>query len=324
MPEAPRSRKFATAAAKILLGAVLLFLLWKRGLVDPVRLGRSVHAHLDLCLVAFVCQGAILVLMGIRWRLLSRSAGIGLTWTESVRLTVMALSLSTCLPGNAAGDLAKGWILSRRGVPFARTLGTVAIDRWTGIAGLFLSWALWSAVLFAVAPEVRPLAAVLLLVSVPAAGAFVASSLWGAALERHLPAPRSDTGLVDRFLRAVRDILETAARSGTDRRTVLAALALSLGNQVLMVAIGWCAVRTVDVAATIPQIGALLPATMCANALPLAPGGVGLGETVGALGFSRLGLPAWTGSETLLLVRLASVSWAVPGILLWILDRPRR
>lgn len=319
-----RVKNILATTAKILAGVLLLFVLWKRGMVDPVKLEDSVSRHGWLCLAAFALQGGVLALMGLRWRLLARPCGILLTRLEAIRLTVMALALSVCLPGNAAGDLAKGWILSRRGIPFARTLGTVAIDRWTGIAGLFLSWTFWSAMLFALAPQVRPLAAVLLLVSGSAATFFVASSLWGSALEKYVPVPRDGSGVVGKFLVAVRTILETAARSGADRGTILGSIGLSLGNQILMVGIGWLAVRVVDVPASLPQIGALLPATMVANSLPLAPGGVGLGEWVGAMGFSKLGLPPGTGGNTLLLVRLASVSWAIPGLVLWVLSRTRK
>ena len=90
-----------------------------------------------------------------------------------------------------------------------------------------------------------------------------------------------------------------------------------------LVLVGWCGAHVVDVPVRLWEIGSLLPATMIANSLPLSPGGVGIGETVGALGFSRLGYPASTGSETLLLVRLASVSWAIPGMVAWLAGRSK-
>ena len=314
-------RSFAGGAAKILLGIALLVLLWHRGLVDPVRLSRSLSTHPGLCLAAFVLQGSVLVSMGLRWRILSKPSGLLLARWEAVRLTLVSLALSTCLPGNAAGDLSKGWILSRRGVPFSRTLGTMAVDRWTGITGLFLSWTFWTAILVAEDPRARALGSILL--AVAAAGSIVslAICLYGHSLIRFLPAPSSTSGWMGKSFRLLGSVLDTAASSGADRRAILTGVVFSCVSQQMMVGIGWCGAHVVNIPATISEIGALLPATMIANSLPISPGGVGVGETVGALGFSRLGYPAWTGSETLLLVRLASVSWALPGLLAWLASR---
>jgi len=325
MAEGPRSsvRGVVSALAKILLGAALLALLWHRGLLDPVRLSRALSRHPGLCLAAFVLQGIDLGCMGMRWRILSRPCGILLGRWESIRLTLVSLAFSTCLPGNAAGDVAKGWILSRRGISFPRTLGTMALDRWTGITGLFLSWAFWTDVMVVQDPRVRGFGWLLLAASCAIAAASVAVCLFGPALARFLPQAPEGNGWTARTLVVVRTVLTTAAQSGADRAAILSAVAISFLIQQLMVLIGWCGAHVVDVPASLWEIGALLPATMIANSLPLSPGGVGIGETVGALGFSRLGYPASTGSETLLLVRLASVSWAVPGLVVWLAGRSK-
>jgi glycosyltransferase 2 family protein len=325
MAETRRSsvRGIVSAAAKIALGAALLALLWHRGLLDPVRLSQALSRHPDLCLAAFCLQGIDLACMGLRWRILSRPCGILLGRWESIRLTLVSLAFSTCLPGNAAGDVAKGWILTRRGIGFPRTLGTMALDRWTGITGLFLSWTFWTAVLVAQDPRVRGFGLLLLAVSASVALGCVAVCLFGPSFSRFLPEAPEGTGWTARTLGAVRTVLATAAESGADRRAIVLGMLLSFFIQQLMVLIGWCGAHVVDVPVHPWEIGALLPATMVANSLPLSPGGVGIGETVGALGFSRLGYPASTGSETLLLVRLASVSWAIPGMAAWLAGRAK-
>jgi glycosyltransferase 2 family protein len=324
MPE-PRGswRSITTGFAKVLLGIGLLLLLWHRGLVDPVRLSKALSTHPLLCLVAFALQGAVLTSMGLRWRILSKPSGLVLAKWEAVRLTMISLALSTCLPGNAAGDLSKGWILTRRGVPFAKTLGTMAVDRWTGITGLFLSWTFWTAVLVAVDPRARALGSILLAVSATISVGCLLVCLYGHSLIRYIPVPSAGHPWLARIVGILRAILDTAASSGADRGAILTGVAFSCVSQQMMLGIGWCGAHVVNIPATISEIGALLPATMIANSLPLSPGGVGVGEAVGALGFSRLGYPAWTGSETLLLVRLASVSWALPGLVAWLASRPK-
>src|ERR1035437_5683314 len=218
MPD-PRGswRSVAMGIAKILLGATLLLLLWHRGLVDPARLSKALSIHPGLCLAAFLLQGAVLTSMGLRWRILSKPSGLLLAKWESVRLTMIALALSTCLPGNAAGDLSKGWILTRRGVPFAKTLGTMAVDRWTGITGLFLSWTFWTAVLVAVDPRARALGSILLTVAAAGSIACLLVCLYGHSLIRFLPAPSQKSGWMGRVSGLLRSVLDTAASSGADR-----------------------------------------------------------------------------------------------------------
>jgi len=322
MPEARRTWNAAfKATLRVLLGVGLLLLLWKRGLVDPVRLTRALTAHPRLCLGAFVLQGMVLATMGLRWRILSRPSDLLLGRWESIRLTLVALAFSNCLPGNSAGDLAKAWILTRRKVPFAKTLGTMAVDRWTGITGLFLSWTFWTCLLVVEDPRARALGMLLLAVAGTGAILSLAVCLFGHALIRFVPLPSTHAGWWGRLAGTLRSVLDTAARSGAHRPAILTGVLLSCCTHQMMIAIGWCCVHIVDIPARVYEIGALLPASMIANSLPLSPGGVGLGETVGALGFARLGYPAWTGSETLLLVRLAAVVWALPGLVVWLATR---
>ena len=305
----------------MLLGVGLLLLLWQRGLVDPVRLARALTAHPRLCLGAFVLQGMVLATMGLRWRILSRPSGLFLGRWESIRLTLVALGFSNCLPGISAGDLAMAWILTRRKVPFAKTLGTMAVDRWTGITGLFLSWTFWTSLLVVEDPRARAFGMVIL--AVAGGGALLSTTicLYGHSLIRFVPFPSTRAGWWGRLAGTLRAVLDTAAKSGAHRPAILSGVLLSCCTHQMMIAIGWCCVHIVDIHARVYEIGALLPASMIANSLPLSPGGVGLGETVGALGFARLGYPAWTGSETLLLVRLAAVAWALPGLAVWLSTR---
>jgi hypothetical protein len=322
MPESRRAWRTAIkATARVLLGVGLLLLLWQRGLVDPVRLTRALTTHPRLCLCAFVLQGAVLATMGMRWRILSRPSDLFLGKWESIRLTLVALAFSNCLPGNSAGDLAKAWILTRRKVPFAKTLGTMAVDRWTGITGLFLSWTFWTSLLVVEDPRARAIGVVLLVLAGGGAVLSTAICLFGHSLIRFVPFPTNQAGWWGRLAGTLRSVLDTAARSGANRPAILTGVLLSCCTHQMMIAIGWCCVHIVDIHARVYEIGALLPASMIANSLPLSPGGVGLGESVGALGFARLGYPAWTGSETLLLVRLAAVAWALPGLVVWLATR---
>lgn len=308
--------------AKLAMGILVCYLLFSRGLIDPGRIRRALALHPAFALAAVSTHGLVYAAMGFRWRVVAKSCQVFLGRLESVRLTLVSLAISTALPGNGAGDLVKAWIAAKRST-YSQVMASIVLDRWTGITGLFQSWAIWCSIMAiqtgdggTIARGILPLAWI---------AALAATTLCFAAgpLADMVPRPRLATGWVARILHFLHGILSSAARSSRDRRTVAGALLISVCAQQAMVAIGWCCARTVGVDLSITEVGAILPATMLANALPLSPGGLGLGEGLGAVLFTRLGHPGWTGSETLLLVRLASVTWAVPGVVAWLSYRAK-
>lgn len=95
--------------------------------------------------------------------------------------------------------------------------------------------------------------------------------------------------------------------------TVTTAVASSMGIQLLLFLVALCAARSLSIPLGLLEAGAVLPLASLANALPLSPGGIGVGETAASVAFSQLGLPANSGAELMLVVRMALVAWAVVG-----------
>lgn len=307
--------------AKIAIGLGLCWLLWDRGLLRPGRLAARFQAHSHLALAAVLLHGAVFWVMGQRWRIVARTAGLHLGRFEAFRLTLISLGISTCLPGNGAGDLAKGWVVTDRDHPFSKVLGTMAIDRWSGISGMFLSWTLWSAISVVHGGPLSLIGRWTLLAGGLCSTACILAGFWSHQAERWLP--HSEHRWLSRPLAFLRATLATVAKSATDRKVLAKILAISLVAQVMIVGVGLLCVGVLDVAVGPDALGVLLPTTMIGNSLPLSPGGVGVGESVGAFGFSQLGLPGWTGSETILVLRFASAAWAIPGLLFWMAWKKR-
>ncbi|MSR73979.1 MAG: flippase-like domain-containing protein [Planctomycetes bacterium] len=88
-----------------------------------------------LCLAAFLVFASLL-LGALRWELLVRAQGLALGFQEAVRLTFIGLFFNNVVPGSTGGDIIKAWMLARRyGGRRAAAVTTVLVDR---VLGLFV------------------------------------------------------------------------------------------------------------------------------------------------------------------------------------------
>jgi uncharacterized membrane protein YbhN (UPF0104 family) len=101
------------------------------------------------------------------------------------------------------------------------------------------------------------------------------------------------------------------------RSTLLAALGLSLVIQGCFLAAALCAASSLGSSLGFLEAGAVLPLASLANALPLSPGGIGVGESAASLAMAQLGHPPSAGSELMLVLRLVTVLWAIFGGILY-------
>lgn len=314
------AQRHLATTLKILVGAFLLWFLHHQGLLDPRRILQALRDSPGWIVLAAAIHGALFSLLGLRWRLVARSGGIPLDHADSQRLSFISHFFSTCLPGNGAGDLVKAALFARRGIPFAEVLGTMAVDRVAGMSGLFLTWTTSMAVVAWLQPTVRPV----LLAVLPLAGiasALLVASLFATAplgrlfhrLARKLPR----TGRIGRAADHAAAMFDRMNHCASRPSTLLGALAISLVIQGFFLAAALCAARTLGISLGLLEAGAVLPLASLANALPLSPGGVGVGESAASLAMSQLGHPASAGSELMLVLRLVIVLWAVVGGVLY-------
>jgi len=326
MPETSRAstlRPRLFALLKIALGVGLLWLLHHRGLLDPSRILAALVREPLWMGATVVLHGAVFALLGVRWRLLARAGGIGIRHAVAQRLTFVSHFFSTCLPGNGAGDLVKGALLSRTGIAFSEVLGTMAVDRVAGMAGLFCSWNACMLAIGVLHPELRSLlfpilpftagVAILLVGSLFATSPLAAfATTW----TRRLPS----RGLVGRIAAQATAMLERMDRCAERPGPVALGLGLSLVVQVCFLATALCAARSLGLPLGILEVGAVLPLAALANAIPVSPGGLGVGESVASVALARLGHPSSSGAELMIVVRMAVMVWALFGGILYALS----
>lgn len=334
-------------ALKAALGLLLVWMLWKTGLVAPGRVLAALREHPLWVAAAFVLHGAIFLVLGARWSMVARRAGIPLPTGLAQGLTFVSHFFSSLLPGNGAGEVAKAWILSRRGLggtagatarrrnadgsqtefvrreaPGTRAgmlpiVGTMVLDRVCGMTGLFLSWTACLALSLALSPSLAGVLGPVL--GLAACGsALLLAGLWlapslGGRLEERLGRSR-----FARLLGPVSEGLSTLREAASDRGTVVRALGLSVTSQLLFYAACTACARALGHALSPLVLGAAMPLAALSNSVPVTPGGVGIGEGVAAAALRALGSVPATGAEIMFLLRLVLWALALVGFVVWL------
>ena len=254
-----------------------------------------------------------------RLRLLFRAAGLKLDWGGAYRVVPVSTFFNFCIPGGTGGDVVKLYYLARanrhRGVEVATV---VLVDRVIALSAvLFL-------VLLLVLPNLGLVqdSAVLRAVVLMAAGGLVAIGIViSLAWSRRLRRTSFYAWVMHRmpFRRHVERVADAVHAFRERRRAIAAAALVSVAGH-LGLAATYVAVATV-VLPTAPwtQVGFLSLMGMVANAIPLTPGGLGVGEAA----FEQLFLLAGFSGGAFLLVfwRLSMVPLAMIGATLYITGR---
>lgn len=263
---------------------------------------------------------AMLVLVGLvsfRWLLLVRAAGLDMSVRSAVGLTFIGNFFNLVVPGSTGGDVVKAWYAARESGSGPRAVLSVFLDRAIGLLGLVL------------------LAAVVLLGSVEGEGYRAARTviLYGLAasavflLLAFLPRLRRALGLhrlVARlpFQRVLGELRAGLAVQRKRPGLLLGSLGMSIVNHAgtaLLVAALAAALGMEE--ATPLACLAVVPVANLLTAIPLAPGGWGVGEWAFATFFAPLGLPASEAVALSLLYRLLTLVSSLPGGVLWMFWR---
>ena len=258
---------------------------WQRHALDgqPVAWG---------CLVAalVIYQAAVLLTL-LRWYVLVRAQGLPFRLGDAIRLGLLGFFFSTFLPGSVGGDIVKAAALAR--VQSRRTVAvaTVLMDRAIALWGLIWFVALLGAGFWLAGALEGPAAARAKWI-VSAAGAIVAGTTAVWLLLGLLPEHRAERfagrltrlpkvgGSAAEFWRAV---WLYRCRQGS----VVLAMLLSCVGFVGFVLTFYCCAATLADGQPLPSVTQhflLVPVGMVIMAVPLFPGGAGIGE----LGFGLL------------------------------------
>ena len=308
------------SALRVVLG---LGLLWYVLVKTDAR-----HALIPFLQASWVLPALLLgVLFGagveaVRLRVLFRAAGLRLSLSGAYRVVMIGSFFNFCIPGGTGGDVVKLYYIAsgnrNRGIEVATVL---LMDRVLALLAL-LTLVLVLAGFNANVVRTEP---VLLSLVATAAGVLCTVLLvMGAVGSRRVRASRLYAAVLNRLpMRGYMERAADAAHAFRDRKLVL----LAAGGVSLVGHIGAAIMLAVIGSLVVPSVASGLTALlslmgMVANALPVTPGGLGVGEAafdqlfrvVGASGAAAI-LIGW---------RMALIPFAAAGALMYMAGAGKR
>jgi glycosyltransferase 2 family protein len=218
------------------------------------------------------------------------------------------------VPGATGGDVVKAWYAARRLGAGTRAVVTVVVDRFLGLFGLVLL----AGIALLAAPSDAAYATARTLVVVCLVGGLVVGAV---LLSRRL---RRATGLARLarrlpFAHLLAEADEALRLYRHRPRTIAATLLLSLANHAGSVVAAWLLAHAIglhDLGLT--PLLVVVPLASLAGAVPLLPGGWGVGEMAYAFLLAPFGVAPTEAVGLSVLLRLLNVAVSLPGGLLWV------
>ncbi len=242
--------------------------------------------------LALTCFAAAVLLTFIRWFFLVRAAGLPFRLADGLRLGMIGMFFSTFLPGSIGGDVVKAVFIAREQSRRTVAVATVIIDRAIALWGLFWFVAVIGGVAWAAGFLQGEAERALTSIVVGAAAIVAASAVIWVVLGL-LPAQRADrfAGRLERLPKVGHAAAEFWRAVWTYRqqpRVVALAMLIALAGHIGFVLTFHFASRVLwDGAQHVPSAlehFLIVPIGMVIQAVPVFPGGAGIGE----LGFGGL------------------------------------
>ncbi len=263
---------------KLLVGLACLALLAHLGAIDIDMLAR-VTVYPEYLFIAFSLLASTVPIAAWRWLTLLRGARIDQTFKWCLSTTAISLLFNTFLPGAYGGDLVRLALASRtqtKSGEMSQIIFSVVVDRLSGLAAL-LVFAITVLPLLPIQNHQNLIWISTILTMGLICGVFIAIKAgdWVADLIEKMPTPIGPVGA--RFVRGTL----SALRSYIDRPALLVGvLIISLVQYALVLAALAILGRAMEIN-DLSAVGYVVAGVwgLVANALPVTPGGLGVGES---------------------------------------------
>lgn len=263
--------------------------------------------------IVLAVLASVVVLTAWRWYRLVRALDLRLPFGQAVRLSWIGLFFNIAVPGATGGDVVKAYYTARvLGAP-TRAVVSVFVDRMLGLFALVLLAG--GAVLLA--PGDPAYDTPERLVGFCLLGAIVGATI---LLSRRLRRALGLSALLKRLPFAhVLAEADAALRLYRGKPgEVAVAILLSLGNHVGQVCAAWLLAGALGMRDLgLAPLFVVVPLASLISAVPLLPGGWGVGEVAYAWLLQPFGVAPTEAVSLSVLLRLASLAVGLPGGLLW-------
>ena len=277
---------------------------------------------------ATVLVAAAISLQLFRWYVLVRAVELPFSVYNAFRLGMVGLFYNTFLPGSVGGDLVKAYFIAKAHPERkTRAVATVLIDRAMGLFGLILFVAVVGGAAWGLGDPIIS-GNTKLQGMVKWTAAIAGGSALGFLLLGLLPQRR-----VDRFAGRLKWVPKVGGSLAElwyavwMYRQRLGAVALGLAvtalSHVCLVGAFHCAAKLFPPAdpsqlATFPEHAVLAPVGFIVQAIPIAPGGVGVGEAAFAGLYKFAGRPETRGVVARLSLRIAEWLLGLIGYIIYL------
>ena len=285
-------------------------------------LGLRLGGHLGIVAGVLILYLGLFVLTAWRWRLLLRAVDLTLSLARATRLTFIGAFFNTAIPGATGGDVVKAYYAAKATGRPTRAVLSVFVDRISGLLGL----AVLAGLVLLVAPGEAGYGPARLVVGVVLGVAFLGIGVLATpTLRRALGVGR----LVKRlpFQTLLGEVRAALALYRDRPAALLVALATSVLNHAVASFTVWLLARALGIEGLgLGMALALVPVANLFAAIPLLPGGWGVGELAFAYLFGQVGIPATEAVGLSVVYRLGILAASLPGGVLWLFwkDRPAK
>jgi uncharacterized protein (TIRG00374 family) len=270
-------------------------------------------------IVALVILGvfALEILTAWRWRWLVLALGLALSGRDALRFTFYGLFFNLVVPGATGGDVVRAYYAAKRTGAPAKAVVSVLVDRLVGLFALVLL----AAVVLFLGPDHEGFQTPRRLVLLVLAGGAVFGVLF---LSRRVRRAVGVGALLSKlpFQRVLREVDAAFRLYHKHPGFLAAALGVSIVNHAGVALAAYALAQALGLTeVTIGASLALLPVIGLLTAIPLLPGGWGVGELAFAYFFAPLGV---AGSEAVglsVVFRLTLLATGLPGGFLWLTAR---
>jgi len=266
-----RALSKASPVLKVLFGAGIVAWMASSGKLNLAQVARS----LSQWPIMLAILGLAYSQMGItawRWKLLLEAQEIWLPYRRAWGLTMVGMLFNVVIPGAVGGDFVKGYYITRAASGRkSHAATTILMDRVVGLIGLLF---LGAAMVIANLDETMRSAATRSL------GSMTVGCFLGGLIVLYAAVFAGSRLAGWHFLPGVlRNVFRALHEYRRKTRVIPVALALSVLNQGLTCGMYYLALRATGVVdLPMGQFFLVVPLALITSAIPISPGGVGVGQ----------------------------------------------
>lgn len=290
------NRRLLWDIVKFVAVAAVFAVLYKTGKIDFDTLWLATASPWLVFIAALFIFIAVVFTVE-RWRRLLWAVDVHIGFGAAFNLTLIGMFFSIALPGAVGGDIVKAYYLSKGQSQRAALVTTVIFDRLLGlytmiVMGTLAGAAVWAYVWFSGSPPQWWSGGVQALIGF--IFALFAGFTGGGALFM------SDSMSRTRFMKKLMEvapfrektekIYSSIRRFGDNRSLALTAFGISFISQFFLYGSIWVLAVALELnELTVAQFLFVIPVCLLINAIPAAPGGLGVGEIGFGAVFSLFG-----------------------------------